>query len=75
MEVTKKDRAVEHTTLKKRLRDLGLFSLKKRKLRRDLITPFGYLIKGFMEDEARLISVVHSDRTRVSAQKLQHRKL
>lgn len=62
VEAPKTVRAVEHTTSKERLRDLGFFSFKKRKLKQDLIASFDYLI--FMENEARLISEVHSDRTR-----------
>ena len=59
-----------------RLRDLGLFSLGKRRLRGgDLINIYKYLKGGGRQrDEARLFSVLHSDRTRSSGLNLEHRK-
>jgi len=57
-----------------RLREQGLITLRKRRLRGDLINACKYLKGGCQGDGDKLFSVVPSNRTRSNGHKLKHRK-
>ncbi|KAK4829180.1 hypothetical protein QYF61_002445 [Mycteria americana] len=63
-EGTETIRGLEHLCCGERLRELGVFSLEKRRLRGDLIVAFQYLKGAYRKDGDRLFSRAGCDRTR-----------
>jgi len=70
MRATKVIRGLEYLSYEDRMRELGLFSLEKRRLRDDLLAAFQYLKAAYRKDGECLFTRVCSDRTRVKGCKL-----
>jgi len=63
-------RGLEYLSYEDRLRQLGLFSVKKRRLQGDLLAAFQYLKAAYRKDGEGLFTRVCTDRTRGNGFKL-----
>jgi len=66
---------MKHLSCAGRLRELGLFSLEKRRLRGDLIEAFQHFKGAYKNNGARLFSRACSDRTRGNGFKLKEGRI
>ena len=63
-------RGLVHLSYEERVREMGLFSLEKRRLWEDLIVAFQYLKRAYKQEGEQLFTRVDSDRTRRNSFKL-----
>jgi len=67
---TKMIRGLEHLYYEDRMRQLGLFSLEKRRLQGDLLAAFQYLRRAYRKDEENTFSRACCNKTRSNGFKL-----
>ena len=68
-------RGLEHLPYEDRLRELGLFSLEKRRLQGDLIAAFQYLKGAYKQEGSPLFTRGDNSRTRRNGSKLKEGRL
>jgi len=72
---TKMIRGLKHLCYEERLRELGLFSLEKRRLQGDLIAVFQYIKGAYRKDGENLFIRTYCNRTRDNGFKLKEGRL